>query len=106
MQKAYRESMRMVHPSGQFLSRLEAEMRRGLQKRRGLSPRRLLLPAAAVAAAFLLVLTLVAQQARRAGAPVSAFQPLSAATPGEVQTANAGEIRAARPMWKLSLIHI
>ena len=97
MQKAYRESMRMVHPSGQFLSRLEAEMRRGLQKRRGLSPRRLLLPAAAVAAAFLLVLTLVAQQARRAGAPVSAFQPLSAATPGEVQTANAGEIRAASP---------
>ena len=82
MQKAYRESMRMVHPSGQFLSRLEGEMRRGLQKRRGLSPRRLLLPAAAVAAAFLLVLTLVAQQARRAGAPVSAFQPLSAATPG------------------------
>ena len=97
MQKAYRESMRMVHPSGQFLSRLEAEMRRGLQKRRGLSPRRLLLPAAAVAAAFLLVLTLVAQQARRAGAPVSAFQPLSAATPGEVQTANAGEIRTASP---------
>lgn len=97
MQKAYRESMRMVHPSGQFLSRLEAEMRRGLQKRRGLSPRRLLLPAAAVAAAFLLVLTLVARQARRAGAPVSAFQPLSAATPGEVQTANAGEIRAASP---------
>ena len=97
MQKAYRESMRMVHPSGQFLSRLEAEMRRGLQKRRGLSPRRLLLPAAAVAAAFLLVLTLVAQQARRAGAPVSAFQPLSAATPGEVQTANAGAIRAASP---------
>ena len=97
MQKAYRESMRMVHPSGQFLSRLEAEMRRGLQKRRGLSPRRLLLPAAAVAAAFLLVLTLVAQQARRAGAPVSAFQPLSAVTPGEVQTANAGEIRAASP---------
>ena len=97
MQKAYRESMRMVHPSGQFLSRLEGEMRRGLQKRRGLSPRRLLLPAAAVAAAFLLVLTLVAQQARRAGAPVSAFQPLSAATPGEVQTANAGEIRAASP---------
>ena len=97
MQKAYRESMRMVHPSGQFLSRLEAEMRRGLQKRRGLSPRRLLLPAAAVAAAFLLVLTLVAQQARRAGAPSSAFQPLSAATPGEVQTANAGEIRAASP---------
>ena len=97
MQKAYRESMRMVHPSGQFLSRLEAEMRRGLQKRRGLSPRRLLFPAAAVAAAFLLVLTLVAQQARRAGAPVSAFQPLSAATPGEVQTANAGEIRAASP---------
>lgn len=97
MQKAYRESMRMVHPSGQFLSRLEAEMRRGLQKRRGLSPRRLLLPAAAVAAAFLLVLTLVAQQARRAGAPVSAFQPLSAATPGEVQTANAGEIRAVSP---------
>lgn len=97
MQKAYRESMRMVHPSGQFLSRLEGEMRRGLQKRRGLSPRRLLLPAAAVAAAFLLVLTLVAQQARRAGAPVSAFQPLSAATPGEVQTANAGEIRTASP---------
>ena len=97
MQKAYRESMRMVHPSGQFLSRLEAEMRRGLQKRRGLSPRRLLLPAAAVAAAFLLVLTLVAQQARRAGAPVSAFQPLSAATPDEVQTANAGEIRTASP---------
>ena len=97
MQKAYRESMRMVHPSGQFLSRLEGEMRRGLQKRRGLSPRRLLLPAAAVAAAFILVLTLVAQQARRAGAPVSAFQPLSAATPGEVQTANAGEIRAASP---------
>ena len=97
MQKAYRESMRMVHPSGQFLSRLEAEMRRGLQKRRGLSPRRLLLPAAAVAAAFLLVLTLVAQQARRAGAPVSAFQPLSAATPGEVQTANAGEIHTASP---------
>lgn len=97
MQKAYRESMRMVHPSGQFLSRLEAEMRRGLQKRRGLSPRRLLLPAAAVAAAFLLVLTRVAQQARRAGAPVSAFQPLSAVTPGEVQTANAGEIRAASP---------
>ena len=97
MQKAYRESMRMVHPSGQFLSRLEGEMRRGLQKRRGLSPRRLLLPAAAVAVAFLLVLTLVAQQARRAGAPVSAFQPLSAATPGEVQTANAGEIRTASP---------
>ena len=97
MQKAYRESMRMVHLSGQFLSRLEAEMRRGLQKRRGLSPRRLLLPAAAVAAAFLLVLTLVAQQARRAGAPVSAFQPLSAVTPDEVQTANAGEIRAASP---------
>ncbi len=97
MQKAYRESMRMVHPSGQFLSRLEAEMRRGLQKRRGLSPRRLLLPAAAVAAAFLLVLTLVAQQARRAGAPVSAFQPLSAVTPDEVQTANAGEIRTASP---------
>ena len=97
MQKAYRESMRMVHPSGQFLSRLEAEMRRGLQKRRGLSPRRLLFPAAAVAAAFLLVLTLVAQQTRRAGAPVSAFQPLSAATPDEVQTANAGEIRAASP---------
>lgn len=95
MQKAYRESMRMVHPSGQFLSRLEGEMRRGLQKRRGLSPRRLLLPAAAVAAAFLLVLTLVAQQARRAGAPVSAFQPLSAATPSEVQTANAGETRNA-----------
>lgn len=97
MQKAYRESMRTVRPSGQFLSRLEAEMRRGLQKRRGLSPRRLLLPAAAVAAAFLLVLTLVAQQARRAVAPVSTFQPLSAATPGEVQTANAGEIRTASP---------
>ncbi len=95
MQKAYRESMRMVHPSGQFLSQLEGEMRRGLQKRRRLSPRRLLLPAAAVAAAFLLALTLVARQARRAGAPVSAFQPLSAATPGEVRAS--GEIRTASP---------
>ena len=95
MQKAYRESMRMVHPSGQFLSQLEGEMRRGLQKRRRLSPRRLLLPAAAVAAAFILVLTLVARQARRAGAPVSAFQPLSAATPGEVRAS--GEIRTASP---------
>lgn len=95
MQKAYRESMRMVRPSGQFLSRLEGEMRRGLQKRRGLSPRRMLLPAAAVAAAFLLVLTLVAQQARRAGAPVSAFQPLSAATPGEVRAASPSEVRSA-----------
>lgn len=95
MQKAYRESMRTVHPSGQFLSRLEAEMRRGLQKRRGLSPRRLLLPAAAVAAAFLLVLTLVAQQARRAGAPSSAFQPLSAATPSEIRAASPSEVRSA-----------
>ena len=95
MQKAYRESMRMVRPSGQFLSRLEGEMRRGLQKRRGLSPRRLLLPAAAVAAAFILALTLVARQARRAGAPSSAFQPLSAATPSEIRTASPSEVRTA-----------
>ncbi len=105
MQRVYRESMSAARPSGQFLSQLEGEMRRGLQKRRTLSPRRLLLPAAAVAAVFMLALGLVAHQARRAGAPTSALQPLSAATPseirtasaGEIQTASAGEIRTASP---------
>ncbi len=105
MQRVYRESMSAARPSGRFLSQLEGEMRRGLQKRRTLSPRRLLLPAAAVAAVFMLALGLVAHQARRAGAPTSALQPLSAATPseirtasaGEIQTASAGEIRTASP---------
>ena len=105
MQRVYRESMSAARPSGRFLSQLEGEMRRGLQKRRTLSPRRLLLPAAAVAAVFMLALGLVAHQARRAGAPTSALQPLSAATPSEIrtasaseiQTASAGEIRTASP---------
>lgn len=95
MQRIYRESMSAARPSGRFLSQLEGEMRRGLQKRRTLSPRRLLLPAAAVAAVFMLALGLVAHQARRAGAPTSALQPLSAATPSEIRTASAAEIQTA-----------
>ena len=91
--------MNAVHPSGQFLARLEGEMCRGLQKRHGLSPRRLLLPAAAVLMIFVIMLNLVARQARHAGAPVpvSDLQPSSAATPSESQSANASESQSATP---------
>ena len=95
----YCESMNAVHPSGQFLARLEGEMCRGLQKRRALSPRRLLLPAAAVLMVFVIMLNLVARQARHAGVPVpvSDLQPSSAAAPIESQMANASKPQSATP---------
>ena len=93
----YCEFMNAVHPSGQFLARLEGEMCHGLQKRRVLSPRRLLLPAAAVLMVFVIMLNLVARQARHAGVPVpvSDLQPSSAATPIESPMANASESQMA-----------